>query len=197
MIAFPQFVFLAGLLQVSICPMGKIEHLLCLARNYSQVEKTVLLLPRNNRFITKVPCISPLRAEDLRHIPISSSYGTRLHPILNEYKHHSGVDLPGTKGEKVYAAADGVVTTANYERLIGNFVKLQHAYGFTTIYGHLDSYCVTKGDSIHIGQVIGYIGSTGRSTGPHLHYGIKKYGKEQNPLPYCYLYLRWLKKVDK
>lgn len=180
-------------LQLQICQTEQIEHLLCLACNYIQVERSVMLLRSDNSLITKIPCISPLRAEDLRHIPVSSSYGTRLHPILNEYKHHSGVDLRGTEGEKVYAAASGVVQATGKERLLGNFVKLRHDYGFTTLYGHLSAISVATGDTINIGHVIGNVGSTGRSTGPHLHYGIKKYDKEQDPLPYCYLYLRWQK----
>lgn len=168
-----------------------IERLLCMATDYLQVEKTVMLLPTNSPIITRIPCISPLQTKDLRHVPVSSSYGNRRHPILNEYKHHSGVDLPGQTGENVYATADGIVVAAESAPTIGNHVKLQHDYGFTTIYGHLSNICIIQGDSVHIGQIVGHVGSTGRSTGSHLHYGIKKYGREQNPLPYCYLYLRW------
>lgn len=193
MVAFIILSILIGPTLTTANRSGKIEQLLYLAQNYNQVEKSIMLLPGKNTIITKVPCISPLRAEDLRQIPVSSSYGARLHPILNEYKHHSGVDLPGKNGESVYATADGIVTEVGNDRLIGNYVRLQHAYGFTTLYGHLKSVCVSARDSIRIGHVIGYVGNTGRSTGPHLHYGIKKYGKEQNPLPYCYLYLRWQK----
>ena len=80
-----------------LTPSGqaKIDKLLSMASNYQQVEKTIMLLMQPNKVITRIPCISPLQAEDLRHIPVSSAYGQRLHPILNEYKHHSGVDLPG------------------------------------------------------------------------------------------------------
>lgn len=196
MIVIIQLVLFSFILQLPVSQSGKIERLLCLARNYKQVEKSAMLLPSNSPIINKIPCISPLRAEDLRHIPVSSSYGTRLHPILNEYKHHSGVDLPGTEGEKVYASADGVVVAASRERLIGNYVKLEHAFGFTTVYGHLNSFCVSIGDTIHIGRIIGFVGSTGRSTGPHLHYGITKNNLQQDPLPYCYLYMKWLKRKE-
>lgn len=171
----------------------KVERLLCLATNYTQVEKSVMLLDQSCTTISRIPCISPLQAEDLRRIPVSSSYGNRLHPILNEYKHHSGVDLPGQTGENVYATADGVVVEVQYARNIGNYIKIKHSYGFITVYGHLHTMNVARGDSVKIGKIIGQVGSTGRSTGPHLHYGIKKYGTEQNPLPYCYLYLRWQK----
>ena len=122
-----------------LTPSGqaKIDKLLSMASNYQQVEKTIMLLMQPNKVITRIPCISPLQAEDLRHIPVSSAYGQRLHPILNEYKHHSGVDLPGILGERVYATADGTVAEVGENKVIGKFVKLTHAYGFTTVYGHL------------------------------------------------------------
>lgn len=170
---------------------SKVERLLCLAECYEQVEKAILLLPWNSPIITRVPCISPLQVEDLRHIPVSSAYGRRLHPILHEYKHHAGVDLPAELGERVYATTDGVVIAAGYDSLLGNYTKLEHDYGFITVYGHLQACAVSVGDTVRIGRVIGYVGTTGRSTGPHLHYGIRKHGREQDPLPYCYLYLRW------
>lgn len=175
---------------------NKIERLLSMTTNYAQVEKTVMLLKQPNTIVYRVPCISPLQAEDLHRIPVSSSYGRRLHPILNEYKHHSGIDLPGTKNECVYATADGTVSYAGENKTIGKYVRLSHAYGFSTVYGHLSEIKVKTAQHVQIGQVIGLVGSTGCSTGPHLHYGIKKNGKEQNPLPYCYLYLRWLKMLN-
>lgn len=171
-------------------PTG-LDRLLNMAEDYRQVEKTLLLLKLPNRVIEHVPCIPPLRAEDFRRLRISSAYGMRLHPLLNEYKHHAGVDLPGNPGERVYATADGTVAKVGRTATLGKFIRLHHDYGFTTLYGHLSSTDVTESDSVHIGQAIGRVGSTGRSTGPHLHYGISKNGIEQDPLPYCYLYLRW------
>lgn len=171
-----------------------IDGLLDLCRSYDHVEKTISLLKQSDTRLDQVPCISPLRAEDFRHLRVSSAYGTRLHPILNEYKHHSGVDLPGEMGEKVYATANGVVESTGQGRAIGKYIKIRHGYGFRSVYGHLSKILVVQHDSVRIGQVIGQVGSTGRSTGPHLHYGISKNGIEQDPLPYCYLYLRWQKK---
>ena len=98
--------------------------------------------------------------------------------------------------EYVYATADGTVYITGENNTIGKYVRINHAYGFTSVYGHLSEIKVKSTEHIHIGQVIGLVGSTGRSTGPHLHYGIKKNGKEQNPLPYCYLYLHWLKMLN-
>lgn len=168
-----------------------IDGLLDLSRNYGQVEKTIFLLKQPDAHLDRVPCIPPLRAEDFRHLHVSSDYGTRLHPILNEYKHHAGVDLPGKAGEKVYATAEGIVESTGQGAAIGKYIRLRHCYGFCTLYGHLSEILVERQDSVHIGQVIGRVGSTGRSTGPHLHYGISKNGIEQDPLPYCYLYLKY------
>lgn len=186
-------VLLMGLTQLG---QYKIGQLLSIATNYNQVEKTIMLLKRPNTIITSIPCISPLQAEDLRRIPVSSGYGQRLHPILHEYKHHSGIDLPGQMGERVYSTANGLVIATGESGNIGKYIKIKHAFGFTTLYGHLSKINVSKADSIHIGQVIGLIGDTGRCTGPHIHYGITKNGREQNPLPYCYLYLHWQKYAD-
>ena len=187
------FLILCTATVCSLTSQTDIERLLNMAGNYRQVEQTILLLKRPNPIIDHVPCISPLRAEDFRHLRISSAYGTRLHPLLNEYKHHAGIDLPGNPGEWVYATAGGMVAKVGRTATIGKFIRLRHDYGFMTLYGHLSSIDVAERDSVHIGQAIGRVGSTGRSTGPHLHYGVSKNGIEQNPLPYCYLYLRWQK----
>lgn len=173
--------------------LSKIEELLFIAQNYSEVERSVMLLQANNTIISQVPCISPLFADDFSRISISSMYGNRIHPILNEFKHHSGIDLRGSLGAPVHTTADGVVITTSRSNTLGIYIKIKHSFGFTTIYGHLNKLNINNGDSVRIGQVIGFVGNTGRSTGPHLHYGIKKYGIEQNPLPYCYLYFRWIK----
>lgn len=172
---------------------ASIDRLLTLATSYEQVEKTITLLKPPTSVITQIPCISPLHPNDLCRIPVSSYYGRRLHPLLHEYKHHSGIDLPGDMGEPVHSAADGVIIETGETPTIGKFVRIRHAYGFTTLYGHLSKIEVMQGDTIRIGRIIGKVGSSGRSTGPHLHYAIRKNGKEQNPLPYCYLYLNWQK----
>lgn len=177
-----------------------LDTLLNIAENHLQVEKTITLLKPSASVITRIPCISPLYPDDLRRIPVSSYYGRRLHPLLHEYKHHSGIDLPGNMGEPVHATANGVIIETGKTPTIGKFVRIRHAYGFTTLYGHLSKIEVMQGDTIRIGRMVGKVGSTGRSTGPHLHYGISKNGREQNPLPYCYLYIWWqkmLKSEDK
>lgn len=183
---------------LSIIPLEpKVENLLEISASYNQVHKCLQLVKWESDIITRIPCISPLCAEDLLHLPVSSKYGERLHPILNEYKHHSGIDLPGEYGEKVYATANGVVLAAtDTDSPIGTYMKIKHGYGYITTYGHLSKLKAQQGDRVKIGQTIGYVGSSGRSTGPHLHYGITKNGREQNPLPYCYLYLEWRRMLN-
>lgn len=182
---------LSSLLSVAGKPPIGVDDLLGMASTYQQVERCGKLI-HDDATIVQIPCIAPLYAKDFRRLDISSMYGRRLHSILNEYRHHAGIDLPGVRGEKVYAAANGVVKAVAYDAITGKYVKITHSYGFETLYGHLSQQLVRMGDRVRIGSVIGLVGSTGRSTGAHLHYGIKKNNREQDPLPYCYLYLRWL-----
>lgn len=115
---------------------------------------------------------------------ISSKFGMRLHPILKQYKMHSGVDYAAPQGTKVYAAGDGTVTSAKWVNGYGNYVTIRHNSEYSTGYGHLKSYVkgITPGMRVKQGQVIAYVGSTGRSTGPHLHFEVIKNGVKVDPL---------------
>ena len=115
---------------------------------------------------------------------ISSRFGNRFHPILKQYKMHSGVDYAAPSGTPIYAAGDGVVQMAKYNGGYGNFVKIRHNSEYTTGYGHMKGYAkgIRPGVRVKQGQVIGYVGSTGRSTGPHLHFEIVRNGKKVDPL---------------
>ena len=115
---------------------------------------------------------------------ISSSFGRRKHPILGYTKMHSGVDFAAPKGTPIYAAGNGKIEIAGKAGGYGNFIRIQHANGYETGYGHMSAFArgIHPGVRVHQGQVIGYVGSTGRSTGPHLHYEISIHGKKVNPL---------------
>lgn len=115
---------------------------------------------------------------------ISSRFGNRFHPILKQYKFHSGVDYAAPSGTQIYAAGDGVVQMAKYNGGYGHFVKIRHNSEYTTGYGHMKGYAkgIRPGVRVKQGQVIGYVGSTGRSTGPHLHFEIIRNGKKVDPL---------------
>ncbi|MBN2675700.1 MAG: M23 family metallopeptidase, partial [Alphaproteobacteria bacterium] len=113
---------------------------------------------------------------------VVSGYGMRLHPILKVWKIHYGIDLDCNGGEPIYAPADGVVLYAQTRGGCGNAIQIEHPSGYKTRYCHLKSYNTQAGSSVSRGDVIGYCGTTGMSTGYHLHYEIKKNGALVNPI---------------
>lgn len=114
---------------------------------------------------------------------MTSPYGYRVHPISGVYKLHNGADLAAYQGTKIYASRSGVVTTAAYNAGgYGNYVVINHGDGYSTLYGHMTHYCVSAGQYVSQGEVIGYVGSTGNSTGPHLHFTVYYNGNTINPL---------------
>ena len=116
---------------------------------------------------------------------LSSPFGMRYHPVLKKDKMHNGVDMAAPANTPIYAARGGQVITAAYQKNgAGNYVQIDHGDGFRSIYMHMTRYIVKVGDYVAPGQVIGYVGSTGMSTGNHLHFGISKNGKYVNPMEY-------------
>ena len=113
---------------------------------------------------------------------LTSTFGFRIHPITGKRTFHNGVDIAAEKGTKVTAAADGQVITAEFREVYGNLVIIDHKNGYTTRYGRLQSFTVKKGDRIKKGEVIGFVGNTGQSTAPHLHWEVRSEGKPINPL---------------
>lgn len=119
----------------------------------------------------------------MAHSIITSGYGYRHHPILKRQEMHPGIDFRAGVGEPVYAPADGVVDYARngYSGGYGNMIKLDHSFGFSTIYAHLSKSIVDRGDFVKKGQLIGHTGNSGLSSGPHLHYEIRFLGKTLDP----------------
>lgn len=115
---------------------------------------------------------------------ISSSFGPRNHPIYNIVKMHYGIDIPAPTGTKIYAAYNGEVAAAKYSSSMGNYVLIDHGNQLYTIYMHQSKMLVSAGDKVKKGDVIGLVGSTGDSTGPHLHFGVRLNGEYVNPLIY-------------
>ena len=115
---------------------------------------------------------------------ISSGFGGRVHPISGKYKGHQGVDIPGKRGTRIKAVAGGVVIKSERVSGYGNMVEVKHADGLTTVYGHNKKNTVKKGDIIEKGDTVALLGSTGRSTGPHVHFEVRKNGKPVNPMRY-------------
>ncbi|HWU01934.1 MAG TPA: M23 family metallopeptidase [Novosphingobium sp.] len=115
---------------------------------------------------------------------LSSDFGMRHHPVLGGYRMHKGIDLSSPVGTPVYATADGVVARADWFSSYGLYIQIEHGGAIETRFGHLSRLNVAAGQFVHKGDLIGFVGTTGRSTGPHLHYEVRVEGVAVNPVPY-------------
>ncbi|MTV49629.1 peptidoglycan DD-metalloendopeptidase family protein [Heliobacillus mobilis] len=118
------------------------------------------------------------------YAPVTSSYGPRYHPVRKKNSYHTGVDLGAPAGASILATNSGVVIVAGYDYAYGNCVVIDHGGGITTLYGHMSSLGVSEGQTVQKGDFIGKVGSTGLSTGPHLHYEVRINGSHTNPMGY-------------
>jgi murein DD-endopeptidase MepM/ murein hydrolase activator NlpD len=126
-----------------------------------------------------VPSRMPLNSATL-----TSDFGMRTHPVLGGRRNHKGIDLAQPTGTPVYATADGFVSKAEPFSSYGNYIQIEHGGEMQTRYAHLSGYNVAAGQQVHKGDLIGFVGSTGRSTGPHLHYEVRVAGEAVDPTPY-------------
>jgi murein DD-endopeptidase MepM/ murein hydrolase activator NlpD len=115
---------------------------------------------------------------------ITSTFGFRLDPFTGGKAHHMGIDFDANMGDPVHAAADGVVSFAGVKTGFGNVIEIDHGNGYSTLYGHNSALVAKVGDLVHVGQVIAKAGSTGRSTGPHIHFEVHVNGVPVNPAPF-------------
>jgi murein DD-endopeptidase MepM/ murein hydrolase activator NlpD len=115
---------------------------------------------------------------------MSRGFGMHTDPFTGLYESHQGMDLAAPKGTPVRATADGIVTGAEFQSGLGNMILIDHGNGITTCYGHLSKIMVTRGRQVKRGDVIGQVGSTGYSTGPHLHYEVRDHDRPLNPANY-------------
>ena len=129
--------------------------------------------------VMSVPSIKPVAK-----MALTSEFGVRSDPFRGTAAMHAGVDIPGAVGTPIYATADGVVGRSAWAGGYGNLVELEHGQGLQTRYGHLSRILVAPGTRVTRGQVIGLMGSTGRSTGSHLHYEVRMDGRAVDPMPY-------------
>ncbi|WP_185152853.1 M23/M56 family metallopeptidase [Fulvivirga aurantia] len=139
---------------------------------------TASVQPFIEKFAEK-PSAMPLNESDI--IKISSGFGNQMHPTLKVKKFHTGIDLVAKPGTPIFATADGEVVIATSDEDRGNYVQLKHSEIYQTQYAHMSRFVVVAGESIKKGQIIGYVGNSGKSTGPHLHYEIHKNGIAINP----------------
>jgi len=164
----------------------KLEQLKSKAKIQSASFSDIYELAREKEQLIKhIPSIRPISPSD--HIWLTSTFGYRIDPFHKGRRMHHGVDLAGRKGIKIYASGDGVVKEAYYNRHgYGKEVTIDHGFGYVSRYAHLNKILVKPGQKIKRGQLIGELGSTGRSTGPHLHYEIRHFGHCVNPMYYYY-----------
>lgn len=151
------------------------------SKSFDELSK---LAEKKTDFLAAIPAIQPVRNKDLRKM--ASGFGYRLHPIYKTYKMHSGIDFTAPTGTPIYATGNGRVMGESGGSGYGNHVVIDHGFGYKTLYGHLHKVKVKPGQVVKRGQLIGYVGNTGLSSGPHLHYEVIKGGNKINPINYFF-----------
>ncbi|MFH0842602.1 MAG: M23 family metallopeptidase [Bacteroidota bacterium] len=145
----------------------------------------ISLAMRKEEMLRSIPAIMPISNKDLTRT--ASGYGLRIHPIYKIIKFHAGMDFTAPSGTDVYVTGDGTVASViSSKRGLGNHIIINHGYGYTSIYAHLDRFNVRAGQRVRRGDVIGFVGSTGMSLAPHLHYEIKLNGTNVDPVNYYF-----------
>ena len=148
-------------------------------------DEVVKMAKGKEKLIASIPAIMPLNNKNLKHAP--SGYGWRTHPIYKTQEFHPGMDFTAEQGTPIYATGDGVVEVADANAQgYGNHVVINHGFGYQTLYGHMSKIATTTGKKVKRGDLIGYVGSTGLSTGPHVHYEVIKNGEKVNPINFYY-----------
>jgi murein DD-endopeptidase MepM/ murein hydrolase activator NlpD len=151
-------------------------------KSFNDIEAMV---KNKEKLLAAIPAIQPVSDKDLTRI--ASGFGTRIDPVYKVPKFHAGLDFTAPIGTPIYATADGVVTDAGFnEGGYGNRVIINHGFGYETLYGHMYRIKAKKGQKIKRGEVIGYVGSTGKSTGPHCHYEVHRNDNPVDPVYYFY-----------
>ena len=150
--------------------------------SYTDIEK---LINNQEAKLSSIPAIQPVSNKQLNRI--ASGYGMRIDPVYGTPKMHKGLDFTAPQGTPIYATGDGVVSVAGYsESGYGNHVEINHGYGYQTLYGHMVRIKVRRGQKVKRGEVIGWVGSTGKSTGPHCHYEVMVNGNNVDPVYFFY-----------
>lgn len=158
------------------------KQLVIQSKSLDEINK---LSKEKEKFLASIPAIQPVNNKDLKRM--ASGYGWRTDPFTKARKFHYGMDFSSPQGTPVYATGDGVVIRADDASSgYGNHIRIDHGYGYVTLYGHLSAYNVRAGQHVKRGDLIGKVGSTGRSEAPHLHYEVMKNGEHINPIHFYY-----------
>ena len=146
----------------------------------------IISLAKNKQdMLASIPAIQPVSNKDLSRM--ASGFGYRIDPIYKTRKFHGGMDFSAKEGTPIYATGDGTILKVRRGRRgFGNHVKIDHGYGYITLYAHMTKYIVKKGQKVKRGEIIGYVGNTGKSVAPHLHYEVHKDNKRINPLNFYF-----------
>ncbi|MEM6685895.1 MAG: M23 family metallopeptidase [Bacteroidota bacterium] len=173
----------ADLLVSSTKELEKLQkRLIVHSKSLDEITK---LAKDKEKFLASIPAIQPVNNEDLTRM--ASGFGFRSDPFTKVRKMHYGMDFTAPRGTPIYASGDGVVVRAdNGSSGFGKHIRINHGYGYVSLYAHLSRYNVRKGKKVKRGDLIGFVGSTGRSQAPHLHYEIHKNGKKLNPINFYY-----------
>ncbi len=152
------------------------------SKSFDEVFK---LVKNKSEMLASIPAIQPISKKNLKMI--ASGFGYRIDPLYKTIKMHTGLDFAAAIGTPIYSSGNGVVRTAQYEQSgYGNCVVINHGYGYQTLYGHMSRIAARPGQKVNRGDIIGYVGSTGKSTGPHLHYEVIKGSTKINPVNFFY-----------
>jgi murein DD-endopeptidase MepM/ murein hydrolase activator NlpD len=148
-------------------------------------DEVIELAKSKEKMLHCIPAIQPIKNKNLTQV--ASGWGWRIHPIYKIRKFHYGMDFTAPTGTPIFATGDGVVTETSFSRLgLGNNIVINHGFGFRTVYAHLSRFKAKSGQRVKRGDIIGYVGSTGTSTGPHIHYEVLKDGKNVDPKDYFF-----------
>lgn len=151
------------------------------------LDEITALAENKDALLASIPAIQPVKNDDLKRT--ASGYGMRMDPIYRHRKMHNGMDFSAPIGTEVYATGDAVVKEIKRTRRsggFGNLIILDHGFGIETYYAHLNEFNVRRNQKVRRGEVIGFVGNTGKSTGPHLHYEVRRNGRPVNPIDYYY-----------
>jgi len=149
-------------------------------------DEVVKLARNKEKLFASLPAIMPINQKDLAHA-VTSGFGWRTHPIYKTQEFHQGMDFSAEQGTPIYATGDGTIERAdNLQQGYGNHVVINHGFGYRTLYGHMSRIGCRTGQKVLRGQLIGYVGSTGLSTAPHVHYEVLRNGDAVNPINYYY-----------
>jgi murein DD-endopeptidase MepM/ murein hydrolase activator NlpD len=161
------------------------EIMKALAIQSVSLDEITKLAKQKALLLKSIPAIQPIKNEELKHM--ASGFGYRSDPFTKIRKFHNGMDFSAKSGTPIYATGDGIVKKADGTVSgFGNHIEINHGYGYMTLYAHLSKYKVRAGQKVKRGDIIGFVGSTGRSEAPHLHYEVHKNGEVVNPLNFYY-----------